>query len=176
MCAPAPGAAVTHQRPQESVAEGLKVSVVAPVAPHSAMYSPCTSRCSCTIRDLYSPHFSYRVCCKRYHPPHCQASQKQAGGGYRLRDQGVHRGNLQVKRRFRQINGPPKKEWGLHGQGLGKGAVEVGQYLGCFTFRYCRRASSSAFRIDVPYRVSSLGRLGNQRLSEPPGCRNPKTS
>lgn len=24
--------------------------------------SPCTSRCSCTIRDLYSSHFSCRVC------------------------------------------------------------------------------------------------------------------
>lgn len=69
----------------------------------------------------------------------------------------------------------PEKERGLQGQRPGKRAEGAGHDLGCFTFRYCRRASSSAFRIEVPYRVSSLRRLGNPRPSERPGCRNTKT-
>lgn len=57
--------------------EGMRVSLGAQVALHTPGYSPCTSRCSCTIRDLYSPHFSYRVCCKRPHPHLTVRSQQE---------------------------------------------------------------------------------------------------
>lgn len=129
-------------------------------------HSPCTSRCSCTIRDLYSPHFSYRVCCKRHPPPPapCQqlARNKQEVGRDRLRGRAVHRRNFKVKSRFAQVNGPLGRLM-LEGAGTGGGEGPGGHYPGSLTFRYCSRASNSAFRIDVPYRVSSLGRLGNQK-------------
>lgn len=87
----------------------------------------------------------------------------------------MHRRNLKVKRVFGQVNEPPppkKKEWWLKGQELGKKRAGAGHYLGRPTFRYCRRASNSAFRIDVPYKVSSLRKVRKQRLSEPTGCGN----
>lgn len=86
----------------------------------TAVYSPCTSRCSCTIRDLYSPHFSYRVCCKRHPASPSGASKKRAGGGHGLRDRGVRGRNLKVKRRFGQINDPLTKSGACRGSGLGE--------------------------------------------------------
>lgn len=68
----------------------------------------------------------------------------------------------------RGLRGVEKDEGVLEGAGAGLEAREWeawGRARACLvlTLRYCRRASSSAFRMDVPYRVSSLKDRGDKR-------------
>jgi hypothetical protein len=86
------------------------------------------------MRDLYSPHFSYRVCCKTQPPSH----PEDVAEAFQLREV-----QTEMNKRLKE-QGLKERAW--EGEG--------GDWP--LTFRYCRRASSSAFRIDVPYRVSSL--------------------
>lgn len=91
------------------------------------------------LQDTPSPMVrSYRECGRQVHTPRARAGR----GGAR-----VESGEDPEVRRGQGV--------GSEGQGVGSEGVSLSPH-GLLTFRYCNRASSSALRIDVPYRVSSL--------------------